>query len=228
MVLSPARSTADLTWAEATGGAYSIGSGSRAPRTVSGSRPPAAQSKCAPIRASGPVTRAIGRRRREASPVITARRSWLARMPSSSRAAVPALPISSTESGSASPPGPTPSTVQAPSSCRSTGTPSWRSAPAVARTSAPSSRPATPGPADSQRPEHQGAMRDRLVAGRHGNAAELPGAPRNRGSGCIVGNVGPGSGHREALDAAFGGAKDAFGSKRMCNSGLDGRRLSTT
>ena len=70
--LRPANSTADLTWAEATGRAYSMGSGSAAPLTVIGNRPPSRPVNLAPMRSSGAVTRPMGRRQSDASPVKVA------------------------------------------------------------------------------------------------------------------------------------------------------------
>ena len=95
----------------------------------------------APQAARGSVTRAMGRRLREASPVMTAVSGWLARMPSKSRAPVPALPMSITSSGSLSAPMPRPQTCQRPPASRSTSAPRARIAAAVASTSSPSSRP---------------------------------------------------------------------------------------
>jgi len=140
-VFRPASSTADLTWAEATGRRYSIEIGAAAPITASGSRLPARVMNCAPISSSGRVTRAIGRLVSEASPVKKLVIGWLATSPISRRTPVPALPRSSTRSGSASPPMPTPSTVQMPSSCRSTRAPRATIAAPVLRTSSPSSNP---------------------------------------------------------------------------------------
>ena len=60
-VFSPARRTADLTWADGTGSGYSIGTGVAVPCTTSGRRPPSRASTAAPIRTSGTMTRFIGR-----------------------------------------------------------------------------------------------------------------------------------------------------------------------
>ena len=114
---------------------------SLAPVTASGNRPPCLHTKRAPNCSSGPITRCIGRRRNDASPVRNAVRSWLASNPTNNRAPVPALPMSSTSAGSAKPPTPTPSTCQTPSARRSTCAPKARMAWAVARMSSPSSRP---------------------------------------------------------------------------------------
>ena len=64
---SPASRTADLICADGTGRRYSIGTRSAVPRSVSGSRsPPSSTSR--PICFSGSSTRPIGRRDSEASP----------------------------------------------------------------------------------------------------------------------------------------------------------------
>jgi hypothetical protein len=103
-----------FTWADATGRRYSIGTISSVPTMASGMRPPSRASKRAPICDSGTMTRCIGRRRSEASPVIKLVKRWLARMPDSRRAEVPELPRSSTLSGSRAPPTPNPRTRHAP------------------------------------------------------------------------------------------------------------------
>ena len=78
----------------------SSGNASTAPSMASGRRPPSRAVKRAPVSAKGCMTRAIGRLRRLASPVMTEKIGWLARMPHSRRAAVPELPMSSTSCGS--------------------------------------------------------------------------------------------------------------------------------
>src|SRR5262249_32362446 len=65
---SPARSVADFSCAEGTGGLNTIGIGSRAPASVSGKRPSVEASARAPIRSKGSSTRRIGRLRNDASP----------------------------------------------------------------------------------------------------------------------------------------------------------------
>ena len=59
-----------FTCAEATGSVYSIGTISSVPMMASGMRPPSRASKRAPMRDSGSITRCIGRRRSEPSPVM--------------------------------------------------------------------------------------------------------------------------------------------------------------
>ena len=115
--------------------------GLAAPVTANGRRPPSRPRNCAPKRDKGVMTRPIGRRRSDASPVTNAVNGWLARMPRRSRAEVPELPRSITSSGSARPPTPTPSTSQRPSSARVISAPIARSAAAVASTSSPSRSP---------------------------------------------------------------------------------------
>ncbi len=82
------------------------------PRTVIGSRPPS-DSNRAPIRLSGSMTRRIGRRRSESSPVSVVEKGRPARRPASNRAVVPELPASSGPSGELNPPAPRPLTVMA-------------------------------------------------------------------------------------------------------------------
>ncbi len=139
--LRPASSTADLTWADAIGSRYSIGTAGQAPRTISGRRSPGEVVNSAPMRDKGSVTRRIGRRESDASPMKVAVTAWLATSPISSRVEVPELPISSALAGCSSPPTPTPLTIHTPSSRRTISAPMARSAPAVAWTSSPSSRP---------------------------------------------------------------------------------------
>ncbi len=67
--LKPASRMADFTCADGTGSRYSIGSGSLVPITASGRRDPSRATKRAPIWVSGSVTRAIGRRHSDSSPV---------------------------------------------------------------------------------------------------------------------------------------------------------------
>ena len=138
--LRPASRMADFTWAEATGRRYASGRALPVPSTVSGRRPPARAEKRAPDSVSGSITRRIGRRRRLASPVMTAVRGWLASTPHSRRAAVPLLPMSRMSSGSHRPPMPRPWMIQSAPS-RVISAPSARMAAAVRRTSSPSSRP---------------------------------------------------------------------------------------
>ena len=66
LACSPARSTADFTWALGTAGSWSM-AWSGAPWMVSGARPSIA-SMCAPIRSSGSMTRLMGRPESDASP----------------------------------------------------------------------------------------------------------------------------------------------------------------
>ena len=105
----PASRIADFTCAEATGDAYASAASGRRPRTASGSFVPFARAtKVAPIRASGSITRPIGRRRSDSSPVSTVTNGWPASTPVRSRAVVPELPQSITSPGSCRPPGPAP------------------------------------------------------------------------------------------------------------------------
>ena len=117
----------------------------------------------------------MGRRRSEASPVKTAEIGVVAIMPMTRREPVPELPKSSTSAGAARPPTPTPWTDQLPGPCCVTSAPKARMAAAVSRTSSASSRPGDPGFAHRQRPQNQGPVRDRLVAGHRGTANQRAG-----------------------------------------------------
>ena len=143
--LRPARSTADLIWAEATGVRYSIGAGSRAPLSTIGQRPPSASDRtCAPISRSGSRMRRIGRLRSEASPSKVAVTPWPPTTPIISREPVPALPKSSVsrggqnraEPGPANPPSARPEPLDRPRRAP-------RQALPVLSTSSPSSSPST-------------------------------------------------------------------------------------
>ena len=91
-MLRPASSTADLTWAEATGTRYSIGTGTSGPLRVAGRRSPERARICTPMRRSGSKMRPIGRPTSEASPVKVVAKPWLPASPIASRTPVPALP----------------------------------------------------------------------------------------------------------------------------------------
>jgi len=79
------------------------------PRMASGRRVPSARPTIvAPIRRSGSAMRPIGRRRSDASPVISVQNGWPASTPESRRAVVPELPQSMTSAGSLSPRNPVP------------------------------------------------------------------------------------------------------------------------
>ncbi len=118
-----------------------IGTGFRAPCSVSGRRPPSAVSKRAPNCASGVVTRPMGRRDSEASPTQRAVSGVVAIRPMASRTPVPELPKSSAAAGDVRPATPTPWTRQAPSEPRAAAAPSAVMARAVLITSSASSRP---------------------------------------------------------------------------------------
>ncbi len=119
-----------------------MGIGSRAPASVSGSRPPSAIATArAPIRAIGSRMRFIGRLRSEASPSKLATIGQPATAPITRRQPVPELPKSSAAAGSRKPPTPTPKISQTPSRRRSTRAPSAAMALPVLSTSSPSSSP---------------------------------------------------------------------------------------
>ena len=128
-----------MIWAEATVWTWSMAD-SPPPVTATGSRSPAScQLNRAPIAASGPVTRFIGRFRRLASPSKSVVIGYPAAAPISRRTPVPALPQSMTPVGCVNPPCPV--TRQRPWPRRSTVAPKASTARAVARMSSPSSRP---------------------------------------------------------------------------------------
>ncbi len=130
-----------MIWALETGIAYRSGR-SAPPRIVSGRPSPLRSSKRAPISASGVVTRRIGRRRSEASPVSVARKRWPASRPSRSRVVVPELPQSSVRSGARSRPR-LPTVTTWPSRSGEIATPSWRRTRAVDFASSDVSAPPT-------------------------------------------------------------------------------------
>ena len=141
------------------------------PRMVSGSRRRPCSVKRAPICSSGTVTRRIGRRRSDASPVSVARGTrWPASMPSSSRVVVPELPQSSTSVGAPQPAPAGDARRRCPRCSGEIGTPSWRRTRALERASSEVSAPPTWLGAARERAEEQRAMRDALVA-RHADDA---------------------------------------------------------
>ena len=95
----PASSTQDFTWAEATGGAYSMPRNE--PPAIRTGAPPFGPSSStrAPIRSKGSWMRRIGRARNEASPVISEVKGCPARIPASSLRPVPEFPRSSGPAG---------------------------------------------------------------------------------------------------------------------------------
>jgi hypothetical protein len=103
--------------------------------------PPERPTACAPNRASGSVTRAMGRLLRLASPVKVTVVGEVAMVPMISRTPVPELPQSITLSGSAKPPTPTPKTDQLPPPWFTTSAPKACIALAVSSTSSPSRSP---------------------------------------------------------------------------------------
>ena len=142
--LRPARRTADLICAEATGVRYSIGAGSRAPLSTIGQRPPSASDRIwAPISLSGSRMRRIGRLRKLASPSKVAVIPWPPTTPIISRAPVPALPKSRVSRGGRIAPSPGPRIRHWPRPRRSMTAPSASHALPVPSTSSPSSSPST-------------------------------------------------------------------------------------
>ena len=92
-VWRPARMTALFTWALGTFGLNTMG-WSVVPCTVSGAWPSTASMR-APISPSGSMTRRMGRRESDSSPIMVAVKGWAARIPASMRIVVPELPASS-------------------------------------------------------------------------------------------------------------------------------------
>src|SRR5947208_16738207 len=72
---------------------------SRPPVIRKGGRPPSLASSFAPIAVSGVITRAIGRRESDSSPMSSLVNSWPARIPLSIRIVEPELPQSSDDTG---------------------------------------------------------------------------------------------------------------------------------
>src|SRR5690606_28101698 len=107
----------------------------------SGGTPPSPVSMRAPMRASGTVTRRIGRFESEASPTRVVSKDWPASRPASRRMPVPALPQSSGPSGARRPSRPTPCTMRLPGCGVSMDTPMRRKIVSVARASSPSRKP---------------------------------------------------------------------------------------
>ena len=135
-LVTPARSSADLTCAEAGTLRWWIAP-NVSPWTVIGRWSPPANR--APIRSSGAVTRRIGRFDSEASPVsVTLNPATPAHAPSSKRAAVPLLPQSTGSLGEVHT---APVTCHSPGPTRSTVAPSAATARPVASTSSLSSSP---------------------------------------------------------------------------------------
>ena len=96
----PASSTADLSCADGTGGSYTIGIGSRAPCSVTGSRPPSRTSWVLRAHALQRIEHALHRpRAQEASPSNVAVIGQPATAPIASRQPVPELPKSSGAAG---------------------------------------------------------------------------------------------------------------------------------
>ena len=134
---SPASSTHDLIWAEATGSSYSI-PWRALPVTVNGGKRPSVASIRAPISASGVATRSTGRRRIDASPSsVQLPPSCPASQPGSRRISVPALPTSIAPATGAAARRPTPRITSEPSR-RSTSAPSACTAASVEFVSAAS------------------------------------------------------------------------------------------
>ncbi len=107
----PARSTAVLTWALATGSRQVIPF-NRPPSMVTGGAPSRVLI-AAPIARSGSATRSMGRRLIDASPVSTERKGRPASTPASIRIVEPELPTSSDPLAARRPVGPSPSTSTA-------------------------------------------------------------------------------------------------------------------
>ena len=132
----PAIRIADFTCALATGSVYSMPR-REPPSMVAGRVPPSASTTLAPMRASGSAMRSMGRRRSDASPSMRQRDARAAPKPASSRAVVPELPASMSNSACSE----LGSTMVRPSGIDSTKQPIARRACTVVRTSRESERP---------------------------------------------------------------------------------------
>ena len=153
---------------------------------VSGRRPPGLAAKLAPISDSGSMTRPIGRRESEASPMKVAVMGWLAIRPISSRVEVPELPMSSAVCGCSRPPTPTPWTCQR-LPCFSMLAPIAVSAAAVASTSSPSSRPSMTVSPTASAPNISARWLIDLSPGMVTVPESGPDMARDRGSGAEAG-----------------------------------------
>ncbi len=111
------------------------------PWMCSGGVPSACVSIRAPICASGPVTRRIGRLDSDASPTSVESNGCPASRPASRRMPVPALPQSSSPRGAFRPSTPTPCTMRCEGDGVSKRTPICAKIEAVARVSSPSRKP---------------------------------------------------------------------------------------
>jgi hypothetical protein len=114
---------------------------SRWPPAMRSGGQPSSESMRAPIRASGSMTRRIGRFDNDGSPTSTLSKACPASRPASNRIAVPALPQSSGTPGGRRPSTPTPCTTRMPGSGASMRTPNRANTAAVARVSSPSRNP---------------------------------------------------------------------------------------
>jgi hypothetical protein len=104
---------------------------------------PSCESMCAPMRASGSMTRRIGRRDSDASPISVDGNFCAASRPDIRRIEVPEFPRSRSCEGADSPCRPTPSTRKLVSLTRSIDTPMDWNAFIVHRQSSPSRKPVT-------------------------------------------------------------------------------------
>ena len=167
-----------------------IGTGSRAPCSVSGRRPPSLASPAlAPISSSGSRMRRIGRERSEASPSNMAVIGQPATAPITSRQPVPELPKSSGAAGWAKPATPTP--VDLPGKRPGPLDPGAQRLHRFGGVEDVFAlqQAGNPGFADRKRPQDQGAVRNRLVAGNADLAAQgAAGAGFERGSGGLNGS----------------------------------------
>ncbi len=98
----PASRTALLTCALGTSGSKSMGVGAAEPSIVRGGRP-SFEAMRAPIRSSGTITRFMGRRDSDSSPIIVDAKGWAARTPASIRIVLPEFPASSDAAGARKP-----------------------------------------------------------------------------------------------------------------------------
>ena len=117
----PASRMADFTWALGLGSVYSIGF-KTAPEISSGANCLSRAAIFAPICSSGTITRRIGRRRSDSSPVSVLSKFWPASTPASILIVVPEFPASSLRRERLSPVSPTPP-MRTRSCCRSIATP---------------------------------------------------------------------------------------------------------
>ena len=104
------------------------------------------------------MTRSIGRRRSDSSPVSTVANGWPASTPTRSRAVVPEFPQSTTSPGSVRPSNPAPWITKCPGPFRVTSRAERRNCPECPQTVLPLEEPLDLGETIGERPQECGPM----------------------------------------------------------------------